>query len=64
MRRTTRRDFLRTTAAGVAGVTTLGVATIAAPGRVLGANEPSRLIVVSSGTPGRSIGPESCHSRS
>ena len=45
MRRTTRRDFLRTTAVGVAGVTTLGVAAIAAPGRVLGANERFRMAV-------------------
>ena len=45
MRRTTRRDFLKNTAAGVAGVTTLGVASIAAPGRVLGANERFRMAV-------------------
>ncbi len=45
MRRTTRRDFLKTTAAGVAGAAALSAPAIAVPGRVLGSNERFRMAV-------------------
>lgn len=56
MRRTTRRDFLKTAATGVAGATTLGLSlpSVAAPGTVLGSNERFRMAVCGLNGRGRS----------